>query len=51
MTYNKDRRNDLVHRACILFSDELAKDVALEGLVSKIDIDNLSLSELYWFSP
>ena len=28
----KDRRNDLVHRACILFSDELAKDVALEGL-------------------
>ena len=28
----KDRRNDLVHRACILFSDDLAKEVALEGL-------------------
>ena len=36
----KDKRNDLVHRACVLFSDELAKDVALEGLMLVKAISN-----------
>ena len=36
----KDKRNDLVHRACVLYNEQLAEDVALEGLSLVKSISN-----------
>ena len=38
----KERRNDLVHRACTLYSEEQAKNIALEGndLIKKLQNDS-----------
>lgn len=36
----KDKRNDFVHRSCVLFDEEKAKEVAQEGLILVNKISN-----------
>ena len=38
----KDKRNDLVHRACDLYREDLAKDIALDGALAVKRISNES---------
>lgn len=42
----KDDRNDMVHRACILYNEEMAQDIALKGneLVKRINNDSAKVT-------
>lgn len=42
----KDKRNDLVHRACVLYDEELLKQIAIEGndLVKVISNDSAKVT-------
>lgn len=44
----KERRNDFVHRSCVLYNEEIAKEIAIEGkrLVRLIDNESAKVSRL-----